>query len=274
MNSLVGWPNFGQYDIVDVEGGDNLQYVWLILGAPLIADTLFAAKMSNLNLGVLLPGFLGIPLVCYGCIALFAPQILELRWAQIAVCIAAVCYLLLLVALLGCVFCTMLYAARCKNMEADAVIVLGAGLRKNRPSRLLRMRLNAAIRAAQKDRLPILVTGGKGRQEELSEAEAMRDYLLEQGVSHQSILLENQACNTYENLKFSRKILLERFSFLPRVLIVTSDFHCFRSAQIAKKFFREYALWPVASAWYMKLNFYLREMLSIANYYRRELFQK
>ena len=104
MSSLVGWPNFGQYDIVDMEGGDNLQYVWLILGALLIADTLFAAKMSNLNLGVLLPGFLGIPLVCYGCIALFAPQILELRWAQIAVCIAAVCYLLLLVALLGCVF--------------------------------------------------------------------------------------------------------------------------------------------------------------------------
>lgn len=251
-----------------------MQYFWLILGILLIADTLFAAKMSNLNLGVLLPAFLGIPLVCYGCLGLFAPQTLELPGVRIAVCTASVCYLLVLASLLGCIFCTALYARRCKSAKADAVIVLGAGLRRNRPSRLLRMRLNAAIRAAQKERLPILVTGGKGRQEELSEAEAMRRYLLEQGVLPQSILVEDRARNTYENLKFSQQILLEKFSFLPSVLIVTSDFHCFRSAQIAKKFFKEYALWPVESAWYMKLNFYLREMLSIANYYRCELFQK
>ena len=251
-----------------------MQYVWLILGVLLVADTLFAAKLSNLNLGVLLPALLGIPLICYGGIGLAAPQILQMRWARIAACTAAACYLLILAALLGCIFCTALYAMRCKNAKADAVIVLGAGLRKNRPSRLLRMRLNAAIRAAQKDGLPILVTGGKGRQEQISEAEAMQGYLLGQGVSPQSILVENKARNTYDNLKFSQQILLERFTYLPSVLIVTSDFHCFRSAQIAKKFFREYALWPVASAWYMKLNFYLREMLSIANYCCRELFQK
>lgn len=257
-----------------MEGGNGLQYFWLILGGILIADMLFAARMSNLNLGVLLPALLGIPLVCYGYIGLFAPQILELRLIRVLVCLGSICYLLVLIALFGCIVCTKLYAARCKNARTDAVIVLGAGLRKNRPSRLLRMRLNAAIDAAQKGGLPILVTGGKGRQEESSEAEAMQRYLLEQGVSPQAILIENKARNTFENLKFSQQILLEKFSFLPSVIIVTSDFHCFRSAQIAKRFFKEYALRPVASAWYMKLNFYLREMLSIANYYRKQLFQK
>lgn len=109
----------------------------------LIADMLFAARMSNLNLGVLLPALLGIPLVCYGYIGLFAPQILELRLIRVLVCLGSICYLLVLIALFGCIVCTKLYAARCKNARTDAVIVLGAGLRKNRPSRLLRMRLNA-----------------------------------------------------------------------------------------------------------------------------------
>ena len=102
----------------------------------------------------------------------------------------------------------------------------------------------------------------------------MRSYLVEQGVRPERIFMEDKARNTYENLAFSSKILDGLFSRQPSVLIVTSDFHCFRSAQIARKFFGRYSLKPVPSAWYMRLNFYLREMLSIANYYRQELFQK
>lgn len=127
-----------------------------------------------------------------------------------------------------CICITVTYALSCKHIQADVIIVLGAGLRGERPSRILRMRLNAAIQAAKQSRkVPILVTGGKGRNEFISEAEAMQRYLLQQGIEPGRIIKEEKACNTYENLKFSHALLQKDKKVEGKILIVTSDFHWF-----------------------------------------------
>ena len=252
-----------------------LHYFWLIFGSLLILDSLFASRISNLNLGVLLPALLGVPMACYGILLWQTPEILASSLMRCVVTVCAVGYAGIALMLLFCICITVTYALSCKHIQADVIIVLGAGLRGERPSRILRMRLNAAIQAAKQSRkVPILVTGGKGRNELIPEAEAMQRYLLQQGIEPGRIIKEEKACNTYENLKFSRALLQKDKKVEGKILIVTSDFHCFRAAQIAKKFFSDFSLRPVPSAWYMWPNFYLRETLSIANYYRLELFQK
>ncbi len=68
--------------------------------------------------------------------------------------------------------------------QEKVVIVLGAGLRKDRPSLLLRYRLDKAYEytVAHPDAL-VITTGGQGRDEWVPEGQAMRNYLIETGLS-------------------------------------------------------------------------------------------
>jgi uncharacterized SAM-binding protein YcdF (DUF218 family) len=250
----------------------DLYLFFLALGLFLIADTLFAMGMSNLNAGVVLPAVLGLPLVLYALLGLCAPMVLGIPFMRLLAIVGAAGYGTVALLLSTCVLVTGAYALTRKSTEPDVVLVPGAGLRGDRPSRILRHRLDAAVNAARRYGVSILVTGGKGRQESVTEAVSMRRYLLEQGFPEDRILFKEQAKNTYENLKYSAEVLRPLFPHGCRVLVVTSDFHCFRSALIAKKFFKEVSVLPVLSAWYMWLNFYLRETLSLLNYCLRELF--
>ena len=111
-----------------------MHFFWLALGLLLIVDTLFALRMSNFNLGVVLPAVLGAPLCCYGILLWFAPQALLLPVVKTILTIFTVGYLCVLLGLLFCVIVTVCYALSCKSAAADVVIVLGAGLRGDRPS--------------------------------------------------------------------------------------------------------------------------------------------
>ena len=140
--------------------------------------------------------------------------------------------------------CYLLYAnvyGRIRPRRAvDFVIVLGSGLLDGRRvSRLLASRLDRARKAfdaaVARGRQPMMITsGGQGPGEEIPEAHAMADYLVEHGVPRDRILLEDQSHTTEENLAFSREIMLER---LPkyRSIVVTNNYHVLRAALIAKK---------------------------------------
>ena len=72
------------------------------------------------------------------------------------------------------------------DRNADYVIVLGAKVNGTKPSRVLRQRLNAAIEyTGSNDTAQIIVTGGKGTDENISEAESMRNYLVSKGVAEE-----------------------------------------------------------------------------------------
>lgn len=117
--------------------------------------------------------------------------------------------------------------------NSDYVIVLGAQVRGTVLSRALKNRLDTAYEyLIQNEGSKVIVSGGQGPGEEISEAYAMSQYLLERGIHKDRIILEDKSTNTYENLKFS-KGLIEDTSL--EVVIVTNDFHVFRSLSIAKK---------------------------------------
>jgi uncharacterized SAM-binding protein YcdF (DUF218 family) len=124
---------------------------------------------------------------------------------------------------------------------ADFVVVLGSGLIGGDrvppllASRLERGRqLHQALAARHATSPMLIVSGGRGTDEKVSEAEAMARYLIEHGVPEESVTREDQSRTTEENLTFS-KAIMERFRPRYRCIVVTSNYHVFRAAIIARR---------------------------------------
>jgi uncharacterized SAM-binding protein YcdF (DUF218 family) len=124
---------------------------------------------------------------------------------------------------------------------ADFVVVLGSGLiGGDRVPPLLASRLERGRElhqalAARREASPLLiVSGGKGTDERISEAEAMARYLIERGVPADAVTREDQSRTTEENLTFS-KAIMEQHRPRYRCIIVTSNYHVFRAAIIARR---------------------------------------
>lgn len=117
---------------------------------------------------------------------------------------------------------------------ATHLIVLGAGLRDgDQLSRVLQTRLDCALQLLHTHpRLQVVVSGGQGADERISEAEAMRRYLVSRGVAPGRILVEDRSTTTQENLRFSQALLHRHGSRGPWV-IVSSDFHVRRARRLA-----------------------------------------
>lgn len=117
--------------------------------------------------------------------------------------------------------------------DADYCVILGAQMRSFGPSDVLRRRLDAA--AAYLKENPdtrVIVSGGQGANEPMTEAEGMYEYLVAAGISPDRILREEESANTYENLKNSSRFLDREKD---RVVVVTSNFHVYRALGIARK---------------------------------------
>lgn len=116
----------------------------------------------------------------------------------------------------------------------DAIIVLGAQVYSDgSPSVQLSWRLDAACEAYKQKAVPVVVCGAQGKDEPMTEAEAMKNYLLNKGVPDKDILTDPQSFNTRQNLTNASK-LLENRPEIKKVLIVTSDYHVPRSMVLAK----------------------------------------
>ena len=120
-----------------------------------------------------------------------------------------------------------------EDVACDAIIVLGAHVRESGPSVVLRYRLDAAVDYLNKyPDTKCIVSGGQGYNEPCTEAEAMYDYLVQQGIAPERIIQEPEATSTLENLEYSKQYCdCEN----DRVGIVTNGFHSFRSSLLAKK---------------------------------------
>ena len=116
---------------------------------------------------------------------------------------------------------------------ADYCIVLGAQWKPSGPSAVLRKRLDKAVEylKANPD-TKVIVSGGKGANEPMAEAEGMYGYLVQAGIEEERILVEDKSRSTYENLVYSGGLLDKEND---RVVIVTNNFHVFRALGIARK---------------------------------------
>ena len=115
----------------------------------------------------------------------------------------------------------------------DAIIVLGAQVTPDgNPSIQLGWRLDAAYKAWEQKNVPIVVCGAQGKDEPMTEAEAMSIYLAAKGIPQEDILKDPDSFNTNQNLRNAAR-LLSVLSDVNKVLIVTSDYHVPRAMTLA-----------------------------------------
>ncbi len=122
-------------------------------------------------------------------------------------------------------------------LRYDYIIIHGCGLIDGeRVSKLLANRVDKAIKLynRNKDGAYLLPSGGKGGDEKISEAQAMKDYLLEKGIPEERIILEDMSTTTEENLRFSKKLIDSREG-RKRIALVTSNYHVYRCLLLARK---------------------------------------
>jgi len=121
------------------------------------------------------------------------------------------------------------------TFEEDAVIVLGAAVWGERVSSVLADRLLMAVEYhTHNPNALIVVSGGQG-EGAITEAEAMRRFLVAQGVPNEIIIKEDRSTSTLENIKFSKEILDELFGDDYSVAIITNHFHIFRAVSMARR---------------------------------------
>lgn len=148
--------------------------------------------------------------------------------------------------------------------DEDAVIVLGAGIDGEKVSGNLAKRLDMAAAYYEKNpKAVIIVCGGQGPQEDITEALAMERYLVGKGVPKDSILKEEKSTSTYENFSYGKTILEDHFTQEFSSVLITNDFHVFRAAKIAEDAGITSNRLGAQTKWYTVPANYLREMLAV-----------
>ncbi|MCB8944951.1 MAG: YdcF family protein [Ardenticatenaceae bacterium] len=147
---------------------------------------------------------------------------------------------------------------------ADAAIVLGAAVYRERPSPVFRERINHGIWLYENGYVDWLIfTGGVGWGDNYSEAEVARQYAVAQGVPAEAILVETTSTSTLENLANARQVGAE--AGLGTYLIVSTPFHMKRALAIAEDLGLEAYTSPTQTTrWinpYTKSRAYVREVV-------------
>ncbi|MDR0591579.1 MAG: YdcF family protein [Candidatus Nomurabacteria bacterium] len=175
---------------------------------PFIYMAAFLLMMVNVNLAITL---------------LLAHQIISVVLMYVPAMLAAV------------LLYAFVYAALPKTKHPNYIIVHGAGLRGDKVTPLLAGRCNRAIKLfnAGGGEAVIITSGGQGADELVPEALAMKNYLVENGVPKNKIIMEGKSTTTAENLEFSKRII-EKHTKHYSAIVVTSNYHVLRTVILAR----------------------------------------
>ena len=177
--------------------------------------------------------------------------------------------------LIGAIICGLKAARHQPEYDRDFIIILGCRFRRDGTlTPLLRGRVDAAVafREAQREatgKAAVLIpSGGQGDDEVMSEAEAMRRYLVEQGVPDRDIRMENRSRNTYQNMAYSKEIIGGKNA---KVAYATTNYHVFRSGVWASLAGLPAEGIGSRTRWWYWPNAFMRECLGLlANRWKQE----
>lgn len=146
--------------------------------------------------------------------------------------IIALCVLLLTILKMREIYA----AGKTKISAQKVIIVLGCRVRGDEPSLSLIKRLDAAYKFLLFNPESVaILSGGQGKDENISEAQCMQQLLYARGISKNRLILEDRSTSTDENIRFSLQII-ETLDLDRNVAIATSEYHQKRAANICKKY--------------------------------------
>lgn len=172
--------------------------------------------------------------------------------------IIALCVLLLTILKMREIYA----AGKTKISSQKVIIVLGCRVRGDEPSLSLIKRVDAAYKFLLFNSESVaILSGGQGKDENISEAQCMQQFLYARGISKDRLILEDRSRSTDENIRFSLQII-ETLDLDRNVAIATSEYHQKRAANICKKYGLNST--PVSSKtkWTLLPTFLLRELFA------------
>ena len=149
------------------------------------------------------------------------------------------------------------------DTEYDYIIVLGAAVHGDTPSLSLIERMTAArsYMLSHPDAAAI-VSGGQGNNENLSEAQAMFDWLTKNGIAAERIIKEDRATSTLDNLKFSFDIISARGG--GSAAVVTSEYHIYRAKLLAQSLDWDIGAVAAHTTYFpIEVNYFIREAFGV-----------
>lgn len=156
------------------------------------------------------------------------------------------------------------------DTECGYIIVLGAKVNGTSPSRTLRERIDAAYAYLTAHPQAIaVVSGGKGADEGISEAQCMFNELTARGIDPQRVWMEEQSTSTWDNLNLSLDLIEEKTGVRPaKIGLVSSEFHLYRATLFAGECGVEAVGIPGKTGNFIHfLNYFLREIAGVWHYF-------
>ena len=157
------------------------------------------------------------------------------------------------------------YTANAGEQGTEYAVVLGAAVnRDGTPSRLLQYRIAAAYEYMETQASAVLIlSGGCGNDEPISEAQCMYNTLVDMGADPERLILEQESHTTRENLVNSISMIRARNGNDQTFTVITSDFHILRSGYIANSLGASVVACPVnTNIWFYRINYTLREVFA------------
>lgn len=152
------------------------------------------------------------------------------------------------------------------DAEYDYIIVLGAAVHGDTPSLSLIERMSAARDYMLSHPGTIaIVSGGQGNNENLSEAQAMFNWLTGEGVEPERIIMEDKATSTLENLEFGFELIRSHGGDpAVGVAVVTSEYHIYRAKLLAASLGAEVGGIAGHTTYFpVMVNYFIREAFGV-----------
>ena len=279
--------NWNVLNIVDIYNNTLKSFSYFaMLTLPCIIILAFYSIITNLIL-VLKEGFhvkrlLGIILGFLSLMGLFGSQLIYYFTTKILlgserqfikftvdICInATLSYLYTLI--IATLYCNIRAAKYIPKYDKDYIIILGSKINDDGTlTPLLKGRVDRAIEFGNmqyqinKKKIIYIPSGGKGQDEKISEALAIKNYLIEKGISEKQIIIEDKSANTIQNMRFSKE-KIDNNSKKKEVKIgfATTNYHVFRSGVIANDQGIECEGMGSKTKWYFYTNALIREFIA------------
>jgi len=117
-----------------------------------------------------------------------------------------------------------------KLENIDCILVLGAGIWGDKPSPMLEDRLLQAISLYQNNVSAKIIMSGDHGTKEYDEVNIMKNFAIERGVPSENIFMDHAGFSSYESIYRAKEIFKTE-----KIVIVTQEYHLYRSLHIAKK---------------------------------------
>ena len=166
------------------------------------------------------------------------------------ICInATLSYLYTLI--IATLYCNIRAANHVPNYDKDFIIILGAKIKND----------GSLTPLLTKKKIIYVPSGGKGSDEVIEEAKAIKEYLIERGIKEKQIVIEDKSTSTIENMKFSKN-KIDKINKDAKISFATTNYHVFRSGVIANEQGIDCEGIGSKTKWYFYTNALIREFIA------------